>query len=76
MHAHSGVTRGGRWGRSAPGGTFRGGGGKIEVILKNFKIWRGEKYKFWGMTLKSRGAANLRTAPGGRHPSYATACTG
>ena len=28
--------------------------------------------KFWGMTLKSRGAANSRSAPDGRHPSYAT----
>ena len=29
--------------------------------------------KFWGMRQKSsRGAANLRSAPGGRQPSYAT----
>ena len=27
--------RWGRWGRSNPGGTFWGGGGKIDVILKN-----------------------------------------
>ena len=29
--------------------------------------------KFWGMRQKSRGTANLRSAPGGRHPSYTTA---
>ena len=30
--------------------------------------------KFWGnRQKKSGGAANLRSAPGGRHPSYATA---
>ena len=29
--------------------------------------------KFWGIGQKiSRGAANLNSAPGGRHPSYAT----
>ena len=28
--------------------------------------------KFWGKRQKSRGAANLRSTPGGRHPSYAT----
>ena len=28
--------------------------------------------KFWDMRQKSRGAANLRSAPGGRHSSYAT----
>ena len=32
------------------------------------------RQKFWGMRQKnSRVAANLRSAPGGRHPSYATA---
>ena len=30
--------------------------------------------KFWGIRQKiSRGAANLRSAPGGRHPTYVTA---
>ena len=30
--------------------------------------------KVWGMRQNnSQGAANLRSAPGGRHPSYATA---
>ena len=34
---------GGRWGRSAPGSTFRGG--KIEGIAK--KNWEGEKHLIW-----------------------------
>ena len=41
---------------------------KIERVKK-----RSSK-KYWGMRRKSRGAANLRSAPGGRHPSYATVC--
>ena len=40
--------------------------GKIERLQK-----RSSK-KFWGMRQKSRGVANLKSAPGGKHPSYAT----
>ena len=54
---------------------FYGGGGYKRAIygrkIKKLRKKRSSK-KFWGMTQKSRGAVNLRTAPGGRHPSYAT----
>ena len=43
-------------------------GRKIERLQKK------SSKKFWDMRLKSRRAANLRSAPGGRHPSYATDC--
>ena len=43
---------------------FLGGGQKIKKKVVK---------KFWGIRQKiSRGAANRRFAPGGRHPSYAT----
>ena len=76
---------GGLWGRSAAklrlyqkiwkvkkyfeGENFRKGlhRRKIERVQK--KVVK----KFWGMRQKCRGAASLRSAPGGRHPSYATA---
>ena len=45
---HSGVARGGR---SVPGGTFRGGGGKIEVIPKNLV----RRKVFWGGEILGRG---------------------
>ena len=69
----------GSMGRAAAGGTFRGAA-KFDL---NFKIWGRSKYfeagkkgrqKFLAETCKkfSKGAANLRSVPGGRHPSYAT----
>ena len=67
-------------------GVARGGAAKLRVYLKIWKgekYFEGEKTavderkkrtskKFWDMRQKSREAVNLRSAPGGRHPSYAT----
>ena len=35
---------------------------------------KGRQKNFWGMRQKFRGAANPRSVPGGRHPSYVTVC--
>ena len=73
-------------GGGPPRAALFGGGGKIEVIPKNLErvrafrggdilgrgYKRGVDEKFRGIRQKYRGAANLRSAPGGRHPSYAT----
>ena len=84
----SGVARGGgRCGRSATGGKikvipkslereklFRGGEKFQEGVMKEPQMSEkqsGSK-KFWGVRQQSRGAANLRSAPGGRHTSYVT----
>ena len=56
------------------GRNFRKGLQKSRIWPKNREVPKKRSSKnFWGMRLKSRASANLKSAQGGRHPSYATA---
>ena len=44
----------------------------VELKTKAFQKKRSSKFLEEGGNNLSGGAANLRSAPGGRHPSYAT----